>query len=298
MNAWINNIQRFSIHDGPGIRTTVFFQGCNLRCQWCHNPDTISMKPVFRYIEKRCIKCGACVRKCEDGALRWEERPFWREKACVSCGACQKACPVQACSLSAKKMTSQEIMDVVLRDKPFYDSSGGGITCSGGEPVISTVFLYDLLNISKKYNIHTAVDTAAALSWEHYETLLPVTDLFLVDYKHEDDTIHRKNTGMGNRLIRDNLRRFAICGKPVIIRIPVIPEFNADDSVINAMAVYLNKIKFKGTVELLKLHHLGEDKYKSLDLPYKFAGIKQPEEEDIKRYCAIFLNYGIIAVDQ
>ena len=294
MYAWINNIQRFSIHDGPGIRTTVFFQGCNLRCRWCHNPDTIPVKPVFRYMEHRCLKCGSCVRKCEGGALQWEGRPSWRAGLCTGCGACRDACPVQAWAMTAKRMAVGEIMDIVLRDKPFYDSAvGGGLTCSGGEPALAPQFLYELLDNAKGNGVHTAVDTAAALPWEHYKTLLPVTDLFLVDYKHDDEARHFDATGAGNRLIRENLRRFVDCGAPIVVRVPIIPGFNADDTSIGDMASYLLEIGYKGQAELLKLHHLGEDKYTTLGLKYPYAGVEQPEDADMERYCGIFQKHGI-----
>ncbi|MDL2232598.1 glycyl-radical enzyme activating protein [Ruminococcaceae bacterium OttesenSCG-928-L11] len=296
MEAHINNIQRFSIHDGPGIRTTVFFQGCNLQCQWCHNPDTIPAAPVFRFQDHRCLGCGACVHSCPAGALQWKERPFWRGDLCTRCGSCQAACPAEACSLSSTAMALDAVVETVRRDKPFYDASGGGMTCSGGEPMLTLDFLYTLLSRAKALGIHTAVDTAANIPWEHYARIIPVTDLFLVDYKAEGEAVHRSATGGGNRRIRDNLRRFADCGVPVTIRIPVIPGVNANGTEITTMAEHLWDIRFAGTVELLKLHHWGEAKYKALGRTYPLAGVEPPGDGEMEQFRDIMLGRHLNAV--
>jgi len=296
VNAWINHIQRFCTSDGPGIRTTVFFQGCNLACQWCHNPDTISRKPAFRFVEQKCRFCQACAQACAYGALTWEERPRWKSETCRQCGVCGRACLVGAASLSAQWLDVDTVLHDVLRDKPFYDASGGGVTCSGGEPMLALSFLGQFLRQIKEQGIHTAVDTAACVPWDGYEAIMPAVDLFLVDFKLDDAAAHRAYTGVDNRLIRDNMRRFVTCPVPVIVRVPVIPTVN--DHFLSAMAEFLREIDFSGPVQLLRYHRLGEHKYRALGIEPPLKHLTPPEEEQLCAWRTVFEEAGLVVLPE
>jgi pyruvate formate lyase activating enzyme len=195
--------------------------------------------------------------------------------------------------MSSKLMDLDEIVEIAIRDKPFYDASGGGVTCSGGEPTLSIEFLTALLERLKAAGIRTAVDTAANVPWRQYQRLMPVTDLFLVDFKLRDEAAHRLITDVGNGTIMDNLRRFAAYHVPVIVRIPVIPGVNCDEGSIAAMADYLREIGFRGAVELLKFHHWGEAKYKALGLDYPFSGVEPPDDAFMERLCELVRGSGV-----
>ena len=206
MKGNIFDIQRFSIHDGPGIRTTVFFKGCNLSCFWCHNPESIDIKSELQFQASKCIACGICEGVCTEGCHQMIEgfHAFDRTK-CIVCGKCALACPPQALSMAGKDYTPEDILDIVLRDMLYYKNSGGGITCSGGEPMMQHEFLRELLGLAKDNGLHTAVDTAGNVPFEWFEQMLWVTDLFLYDLKSMDTSKHQEATGVGNERIIENL---------------------------------------------------------------------------------------------
>ncbi|MFW6438320.1 MAG: glycyl-radical enzyme activating protein [Armatimonadota bacterium] len=230
MPARIADISRFSTHDGPGIRTTVFLKGCPLSCVWCHNPETISPTPEIGYVARKCIGCGECVRVCPQGAHRMENGAHVFERArCVACGACAEVCLGDALTFYGREMTAAEVLTIVLEDRTFYEQSGGGLTLSGGEPLLQADFCAELLGMAKREGLHTAVDTCGAGPWEAFEQVLPLTDLFLYDLKQTDPALHRKYTGADNALILQNLRRLSEAGAAIEIRIPVIPGVNDDE---------------------------------------------------------------------
>jgi len=231
MPARIADIIRFSTHDGPGIRTTVFLKGCPLSCAWCHNPETISPTPEIGYVAKKCIGCGECVRVCPEGAHHIDDRGHTFDRSlCVACGACAEACLGEALTLYGREMTAEEILATVLRDRAFYERTGGGLTLSGGEPLLQANFCAELLEMARREGIHTAVDTCGAVPWGAFEQVLPMTDIFLYDLKHTDPEIHRRYTGADNELILQNLRHLSEAGAAIEIRIPVIPGVNDDET--------------------------------------------------------------------
>lgn len=293
MQQWISNIQRFSLHDGPGVRTTVFFQGCNLRCAWCHNPETWPMKPAFEYQASRCLGCQSCTAACPQGALTWAQRPVLEEGLCIRCGQCADQCPSGAWRLAGQRMSVEQLLDKVRVDEPFYAVSHGGVTCSGGEPLLAGEFLEQFLRAAHSCGLHTAVDTAAHQPWERYRRILPWTDLFLVDYKLADEAEHLKQTGVSNELIRENLRRFVECGQPVWVRVPIIPGVNDRAQALQPMAQYLREIGFTGPVELLSFHKLGQTKYDQLGRAYPFAQAPVPQEAQMEIFRALFREEGL-----
>lgn len=252
MKGIVTDIQRFSLKDGPGIRTTVFLQGCNMACAWCHNPETISLTPQLLYYEDNCIHCGKCREGCFAGARVW----------------------------SGKEMTAEEVLDEVFQDEAYYKNSGGGITISGGEVMLQPDFAYELLRSCKERGIHTAIETNLNVSWSRIEKLLPVLDLIMCDIKHMDDEKHRTWTGAGNALILANIKELAKNGVPVIIRTPVIPGVNQTKEEIAAIAGYIKESQVNLLYyELLNFNPLGDTKYKGLNKENCFYGQKPADEK-------------------
>ncbi len=253
MKATIFQIERNSFVDGPGIRTTVFFKGCNLRCAWCHNPESQFPKPQMMFYENRCTGCGICKRKC----------PHALEK-CDLCGECVLYCPHDARDICGKAYTVGEVMQEILKDKAFYEKSNGGVTFSGGECMLQINFLEEALKACKKECIHTAVDTAGHVPLAYFERIHPYTDLFLYDVKCYDHDTHRKYTGVSNELILSNLKSLLKMGKAVWIRIPIIPTVNDTEEEMQKIRAFLLSAGRPEKIELLPYHAMGERKYAAL----------------------------------
>ena len=249
--AMIFDIQRNSFVDGPGIRTTVFFKGCNLRCKWCHNPESQSFDKQMMFYKDKCTGCGKCREVCPNHL-----------QSCDFCGKCELYCPADARKVCGREYTPAEVFAEVIKDKAFYDNSGGGVTFSGGECMLQLDFLCEILEKCKSAGIHTAVDTAGNVPWESFEKILPFTDLFLYDIKAFDAELHREGTGVSNELILENLKNLS--GRAdIIVRIPVIGGYNDNDEEIRQIADFLKQIKII-KAELLPYHAMGEHKYTAL----------------------------------
>ena len=249
--AMIFDIQRNSFVDGPGIRTTVFFKGCNLRCKWCHNPESQSFEKQMMFYKDKCTGCGKCREVCPNHL-----------KKCDFCGKCELYCPADARKVCGREYTPAEVFAEVIKDKAFYDNSGGGVTFSGGECMLQLDFLREILEKCKSEGIHTAVDTAGNVPWKSFEKILPFTDLFLYDIKAFGAELHRKGTGVSNELILENLKNLS--GRAdIIVRIPVIGGYNDNDEEIRQIADFLKQIKII-KAELLPYHAMGEHKYTAL----------------------------------
>ncbi|MGC9468338.1 MAG: glycyl-radical enzyme activating protein [Anaerolineae bacterium] len=288
----ICNIQRFSVHDGPGIRTTVFLKGCTLRCFWCHNPESIQPTLELQLHPDRCIGCLECAKVCPEGAQTVTdegELVFHREK-CVACGACVEVCYAGARELSGRVVTVDEVMDEILQDRPFYENSGGGVTLSGGEPVYQVAFSREILTRCREEGLHTAIETAGNVPWAQLAALLPVTDLVMMDLKHMDSEKHRWAVGASNRLLLANARKLAETEKPLIFRTPVVPTVNDTVEEIGAIAEYVRELTNLRAAshseaaapisfELLPFHRMAGDKYNSLDLTYEAKGLTPPSKE-------------------
>ena len=268
------DIQRFSIHDGPGIRTTVFLKGCSLQCFWCHNPEGIRRQPEIQFEPEKCIGCGECVQICEHNAQFLEDgQRFYDRAACTACGKCVETCYAGGLTLVGATMHVDDVLAEVLQDVAFYRSSGGGVTFSGGEPVLQTDFMFEMLNACRANGLHTAIETAGCYRWERLERLLPHIDLVMMDLKHMDSAQHQAATGASNDLILANARHLASTSVPLIFRVPVIPTVNDTPDAIRAIARFVQELSaLRGTpipLELLQFHRLAENKYTSLGHLYK-----------------------------
>lgn len=282
----ITKIQRFSVHDGPGIRTSVFLKGCPLFCWWCHNPETQEFAPERLHDRHRCIRCEACVRACTPGATRIVEGKPAREAAlCTECRACAEACPVHALELAGDRVTVAQVMATVLRDRLFYDETGGGVTLTGGEPTSQPDFLRDLLAACTEEGIHTATDTCGYAPWSVFEAILPITSLFLYDLKIADDNKHKEFTGVSNRGIVDNLSRLIAVGAAVEVRMPLIAGVNDSDDDVRAALGVLSTAGVR-RLRVLPYHHTGSHKYEKLGQEYRLTPAAAPSDErvgEIKR---------------
>lgn len=291
----IFNIQKFSLHDGPGIRTVVFFKGCPLSCKWCANPESQDTDIQILWDQTLCVGCGACIENCPEGAIKKSGRKLYiRHDRCRRCLACVTDCPSHALKAEGKLRSVPEVLAVCLQDEAFYEESGGGVTLSGGEPLMQPGFALPLLKALKGRGIHTAVETTGCIAPEVFETALPWTDLILFDIKHWDEHKHKEGTGVSNRLILENMKHALALGKEVLPRLPVIPGFN--DSPRDAECFAL-RLKEAGAdqVQLLPFHQFGERKYEMLDRAYAYAGIPALREEDLEEFRRAFLSAGIHA---
>ncbi|MGI6357442.1 MAG: glycyl-radical enzyme activating protein [Bacillota bacterium] len=273
----IFNIQRFSIHDGPGIRTTVFFKGCPLRCAWCHNPESQDYGLSVMHWQDRCVGCRVCVAACPEQRIAFTPTGQVRE-GCSGCGACIFACPHGALELVGRIVSASEVTVELLKDEAFYDQSGGGVTFSGGEPLTQPDFLAALLQDAKRYRWHTAVDTSGYAPWSVLEPLLPLVDLWLYDLKLMDDQAHQRLIGVSNQLILDNLRCLVDAGSKVEVRMPLVPGINDDDENLSQLEAFLRPLAISG-LKLLPYHSYGTEKYARLAMPYRLGEIEPPSEE-------------------
>ena len=266
MNGTIFNIQRFSIDDGPGIRTVVFLKGCTLRCAWCHNPEGLQQTPEIMFFPQKCIGCGQCFEVClNNGHVIIDgERLFVRE-ACERCGKCAAVCYAEALETTGRSISSGEAVDEIKKDDLFYKNSGGGVTFSGGEPLLQVDFIKEVFIACKALGYHCAVETAGHVPWGAFEKILPYTDLFLYDIKIMDEVLHKQCTGSGNKRIIGNLKKLVNAGAEVIVRTPEIPGINDTPEEKQKLAALLAELGGLNH-EVLPYHRLGENKYESLGL--------------------------------
>ncbi|MGQ9559850.1 MAG: glycyl-radical enzyme activating protein [Candidatus Oleimicrobiaceae bacterium] len=304
MTGIVFNIQRYSIRDGPGIRTTVFLKGCPLRCFWCHNPEGLNSRVEIMYHPRRCIGCGACVRACTQAAHALDKgRHRFSRRRCQGCGECAAVCPTQALVRCGQHMSSEEVVAEALRDVLFYRTSQGGVTVSGGEPLQQAQFAAAILKRCKEAGVHTALDTSGVGEWEQLATLLPVTDLVILDIKHVDSKKHREATGASCSDILANAARLMRTKVGLLIRIPVVPGFNdgradmhAIVDVLHAMAMESDRGWGRGearlAVELLPFHKLAAEKYHALGRRYRATRLEPPSEQSVKVLREMFAACG------
>ena len=269
------NIQRFSTEDGPGIRTTVFFKGCPLRCAWCHNPEGLSPHPELMWYDVRCIAARDCLRVCPHDALELTSQGMRIDRQrCDACGACAEACPAAALEVIGRAWTAEAILAELRKDRVFYETSGGGVTFSGGEPMVQAGFVAELCRLCKDEAFHVALDTCGAADWARYEPVLPWVDLVLYDLKIMDAGQHRAATGVDNARILDNARRISAAGMPMWIRTPVIPGHTSNRENIAALGAFIAaELPTVERWDLLAYTNLGQSKYRRLDRPYALEGV-------------------------
>jgi pyruvate formate lyase activating enzyme len=277
----IFDIKKFAIDDGPGIRTTIFFKGCLLRCWWCHNPEGQLSTPELMYRRARCDSCNECVRICPEEAISC---PFKRisvnRDQCNLCGECCKACPTGALAIVGRQVSLKEVLREINKDSIFYDESKGGVTVSGGEPLLQLDFLDALLKECKDRNIRTAVDTCGYASHDAIDKISDKVDLFLYDIKTMDEKKHMKYTGVSNKPILENLKRLAKDGSNIQIRFPIIPGINDDKGNVTATAEFVASCRIEN-ISLLAYHRAGIEKYKGLSRAYKLKKIQTPSDQDL-----------------
>lgn len=301
----VTHLQRFSVHDGPGIRTTLFCKGCSLRCFWCHNPEAIESDIQLWYDKKQCIGCGSC--RSDSNSNCRNNRDNNRDSNCGSSSlkgrdSCADVCPTGALSPTGVWMDEDELLEELLRDASHYRRTGGGITFSGGEPLLQAQSLRQIMNSRRLAGITKAVDTAGNVPWENFREVIPCTDLFLYDVKCMDPALHRKGTGADNGLIQENLERLCRTGKAIWIRIPVIPGWNDSEGEMRAVAQRLRQLSDLPQsgierIQLLPFHRFGREKYERLGWEYPAGELRAPSEEMMENLLSLFQEMGLAGTE-
>ncbi len=288
----IFDIQRYSIHDGPGIRTLIFFKGCPLRCKWCSNPESWHPSPQLLYDESTCVGCGSCIEACSHMAIKKQGKKIVTDrKRCQGCGDCIDACYCGARRIAGKYMSVEDLIREVEKDTIFYRNSNGGITLSGGEVLAQSDFAASLLKACKKDGFHTAIETCGLGSFSAIEKLLPHLDLVLYDLKHLDDEQHREQTGVSNKEILANFKTLVRQHVPIVPRIPLIPGLNDSPNQLEAVCAFFNELGLQ-TFDILSYHRLGMQKYDELGLDYSIKKINPFSTEALDEILEFFKSRG------
>ncbi|MDP6355158.1 MAG: glycyl-radical enzyme activating protein [Planctomycetota bacterium] len=290
------DIQRFSIHDGPGIRTTVFLKGCPLQCPWCHNPEAMIREPQLLFYEDKCIRCGRCFDVCPvEGALNMDGEERVDRDLCTECGKCAEDCCSEALEMCGKEMTVDEVIAEVEKDRPFYETSGGGMTVSGGEPLKQDRFTIGLLKAAKEAGLHTTVDSCGLASESAVREVAPYTDLVLFDLKVMDSAASQETIGASNEHIHDMLNLWDRLNVDIIIRIPVIPGYTDSEENVRGAAALASLVSRVKKVDLMKFHRLGETKWKRLGMEYPLNGAVPPNDDAMNHLKALVESHGLTA---
>lgn len=280
------NIARGSLHDGGGIRSVVYLKGCNLHCVWCQNPEGLSAKKQIVFIADKCICCGRCVTVCGDCHRIKDDRVVFLREHCTGCFQCAAVCPTNALTPCGEAMTPAEVFDEIVKDKNYYDASGGGVTFSGGECLLQPAFLKETLALCKQQGIHTAIETALHVPFKTVKDLAPLLDFVIVDFKHPDNRKHKEYTGVGNALIIENLTKLSLIHSNILVRIPLIPGINDDDETLTKAVKTIEEIGagIKG-IELLKYNNLYEQKYANVGEDQRFINGEVQSDETMQQLC-------------
>ena len=292
----ITNIQKFSIHDGDGIRTTVFFFFFSLKCEWCHNPETQRFEKEMQVDREKCTGCGTCASVCPNGAVRMTEdhRPSWDPKACTFCGKCENFCPAGSREIVGREYTVKELTKELMKDQMFYEESGGGVTFSGGEVMSMDMdFILAMAKELKRQDVTLTIDTCGYVPYERFEKILPYVNTFLYDVKVMDPELHKKYMGTDNKLILENLIRLSQDGARIYIRIPTIKEVNGNEQNMKETIAFLKEHDIHPAgVNLLPYHDTGSGKYAKLGMEYKGTDLHAPDKEEMEAFAALFVNAG------
>jgi pyruvate formate lyase activating enzyme len=292
----ISNIQKFSVHDGPGIRTTVFMKGCPLQCRWCANAESISTEPELGIIRSICNHCGKCIEVCPENAIYFDDDDIIRfdRTRCTVCGECVVVCSTGALTVYGKQATVDDVFKEIEKDRIFYEGSGGGVTVSGGEPLRQADFITALFQKCRETGIGTCLDTCGYAATDKLKEVLAFTDYILYDLKHMDTDCHKELTGKANDLILNNAKVIAESKIPILYRIPLIKDINDTMRNIIETAQFIQSLGNGIAVEFLPYHRLGIGKYDTLDRPYTGEAFQTPSGEEIEALKKIFENYGVL----
>lgn len=293
----IFDIQRFSIHDGPGIRTIVFLKGCPLRCKWCSNPESQSKYIQITFNKSNCIDCGKCKAVCPLGAISLDKNNKIERDKCDSCGICVDNCYSNALVKIGKKIKVEDVLQELKKDSVHFRRSGGGVTLSGGELLDQADFVAEILKGCESMGWHTTLETTAFAKKEAIDKVIPLADLVLLDIKHTNNEIHKKHIGVGNKIILENAKHISKISKELIIRVPVIPKFNCDKKSINSIASFVKTLEEVKRVDLLAYHNFGGSKYQNLEMEYEMEkDIEIPNENVMNEFRKVFESFDVKCV--
>lgn len=292
--VFVSNIQRYSVHDGPGIRTVVFLLGCPLRCKWCQNPEAIDVNQQLMINSELCAGCAACLNTCRNSAISADSsgKIITDRSKCIKCWKCIDECYYGARQVSGKLYSADQVFDVVKKDDIVYKNTGGGLTLSGGEPTLHIDFSLELLKKSRSHSINTAVETCGYTKWENFEKIMDFTDLFLYDFKLFSAEKHKKWAGVDNSIIKQNLEFLVKDGRNIIIRIPLIPGVNDDEEEFSKMMDYVRSLKSISSVHIMPFHQLGSSKYEMLGIGYQLRDLEENNSINVKRCRDIAAGMG------
>lgn len=291
----ITNIQKFSIHDGDGIRTSVFFKGCPLRCEWCHNPETQRFEQEMQFDVGKCVGCGTCVKVCPSQALTMKDgRPVLDKELCTLCGKCENFCPVGIREIVGREYTVKDLVKELMKDQIFYEDSGGGVTLSGGEVMAMDMdYVLAIAKELKRQDVSLTIDTCGYVPYEKFQAILPYVNTFLYDVKVMDPELHKKYIGVDNKLILENLIRLSQDGARIYIRIPTIKEVNGNGENMKETIAFLKKHDIHPLqVNLLPYHDTGSSKYPKLDMEYKGTDLHAPDKKEMEGFVQLFIDAG------
>ena len=291
----ITNVQKFSIHDGDGIRTSVFFKGCPLKCEWCHNPETQRFEKEMQCDKEKCVGCGTCAKVCPNGAISMENgKPEMKKDACTFCGKCVNFCPIGIREIIGREYSVKELIKELMKDQMFYEESGGGVTLSGGEVMAMDIdYILAIAKELKRQDVTLTIDTCGYVPYEKFQAILPYVHTFLYDVKVMDPKLHKKYIGVDNQLILDNLIRLAADGAIIYIRIPTIKEVNGNEKNMKETIAFLKEHDIHpAQINLLPYHDTGSGKYSKLDMEYKGTDLHAPEKEEMESFVRLFVESG------
>ncbi len=294
---FITNIQKYSIHDGDGIRTTVFFKGCPLKCVWCHNPETQRYERELQYDKEKCVGCGACAKVCPRGAITMvENKPVLDSELCTLCGKCELYCPEGIRETVGQEYPVKALVKEIMKDRMFYEQSGGGVTLSGGEVMtMSSEYIVAIAKELKKEEISLTIDTCGYVPFEKFEKILPYVDTFLYDVKVMDPKLHKKYIGVDNELILENLVKLSEAGARIYIRIPTVKEVNGNEQNMLDTIRFLKEHNITpAQVNLLTYHNTGSSKYPKLGMEYQGGDLHAPSTEEMEGFVKLFKDAGYL----